>query len=199
MCDSMIAWINITVLGCSVLLFLYFYVKSAGPAALEKKIGKKAYKKCTYYRAVSSVFMGIAVINYSVYYFYPLSILPRRFPWDWWVSALVAVIIAVSGGYIWVKGMRDAGEETMVVKKEHTLYKGIYTKMRHPQAVGEITYWWVIAFLLHSPFLVLFSFVWIPGFYLMCVAEEKDLVIRYGEKYLEYKKNTGFIIPKRKK
>ncbi len=194
----MIAWINMIVLVCSALLFLYWYVKSASPAALEKKIGEKAYKKCTQYRAVSSVFMGIAAINYVIYYFYPLSILPRTFPWSWWGSALAATIIAVSGGYIWVKGMKDAGEETMVVKKEHTLYKGIYTKMRHPQATGEITYWWVIAFLLHSPFLVLFSFVWIPVFYLVCVAEEKDLVIRYGEKYLEYKEKTGFIIPKRR-
>lgn len=192
----MIAWINIFVLVCSILLCFTFYVKSVSPAALEKKIGEKAYKKCTHYRAVSSVFMGIAVISYIVYYFYPLPF-PRTFPWDWWVSALVAAIIALSGGYIWIKGVKDAGEETMVVKKEHTLYKGIYTKIRHPQAAGEITYWWVIAFLLHSPFLVLFSFVWIPVFYLMCVAEEKDLVIRYGEKYREYKKNTGFIIPKR--
>ena len=30
----------------------------------------------------------------------------------------------------------------------------------------------------------------------MCLAEEKDLVIRYGEAYLEYKRNTGFLIPK---
>jgi protein-S-isoprenylcysteine O-methyltransferase Ste14 len=33
----------------------------------------------------------------------------------------------------------------------------------------------------------------------MCLAEEKDLIIRYGKEYLEYRKNTGFIIPKRGK
>jgi len=93
--------------------------------------------------------------------------------------------------------MKDAREETIWVKKEHTLFAGIYEKMRHPQAAGEVTYWWVIAFFLHSPFLALFSFIWIPIFYIMCWAEEKDLVIRYGEEYLEYKRKTGFIIPRR--
>jgi protein-S-isoprenylcysteine O-methyltransferase Ste14 len=95
--------------------------------------------------------------------------------------------------------VKDAGEESRFVKKEHTLFGGIYKKMKHPQAVGEATYWWVIAFFLDSPFLALFSFIWIPIFYVMCLAEEKDLVIRYGEEYLEYKRDTGFILPKRKK
>lgn len=193
------AWINMLVLVVSILLFLYFYVASVSPAALEKKIGENAYRRATQYRVAASVFMVCAVAAYVVSYFYPLPVLPPTFPWNWQVSVLTAVVIAVVGGSVWVKGMKDAGEETMVVKKEHTLYRGIYTKIRHPQAVGEITYWWVIAFLLHSPFLVLFSFVWIPVFYIMCLAEEKDLVIRYGEKYLEYKKNTGAIIPKRKR
>ena len=97
---------------------------------------------------------------------------------------------------MWFRGMKDAGQETISVKKEHTLYGGIYQKIRHPQAAGEITFWWVIAFLLDSPFLALFSFIWIPIFCIMCWAEEKDLVIRYGEEYLEYKSNTGCIVPK---
>jgi len=110
---------------------------------------------------------------------------------------LIAISIAIPGGCLWFRGMKDAREETIWVKKEHTLFAGIYEKMRHPQAAGEVTYWWVIAFFLHSPFLALFSFIWIPIFYIMCWAEEKDLVIRYGEEYLEYKRKTGFIIPRR--
>jgi len=55
--------------------------------------------------------------------------------------------------------MKDAGSETISPKKEHTLYKGIYNRMRHPQAVGETSYWWVFSFFLNSPFLVLISFI----------------------------------------
>lgn len=195
----MIEWVNFFILIGAAFLFLYFYVKSVEPAVLEKKIGEIAYAKCSQYRLIAAVFEMVAFINYIVYFFYPLSIpLPRTFTWDWWLSAVVAIVIAIPGGYLWVRGMKDAGEETMIVKKEHTLYGGIYEKIRHPQALGEVTYWWVFAFLLHSPFLALFSFIWIPIFFIMCLIEERDLVIRYGEAYVEYKRNTGFFIPKRK-
>ena len=193
----MIAWINLIILIIATFLTLYFYVKSVGPAALEQKIGLAAYKKCTQYRFLSGLLMGVVTINYIVYIFYPLPIpLAPTFPWSWWVSVLIAVVIAIPSGYVWIRGMKDAGEETMLVKKEHSMYGGIYQKIRHPQAVGELPFWWVIAFLLHSPFLVLYSFVWIPIFIAMSLAEERDLLIRYGKAYAQYQKRTGFMFPK---
>jgi protein-S-isoprenylcysteine O-methyltransferase Ste14 len=195
----MIAWINFGVLVLATILTLLFYIKSAGPAALERKIGEAAYARCTRYRFLAGLMMGVAAFNYVVYVFFPLPIpLPRTFAWPWWVSALIAVAIAIPAGYLMYRGMRDAGEETMVLKKEHTLYGGIYDKIRHPQAVGELPMWWVIAFLCHSPFLVLYSFVWIPVFVLMCLAEERDLAIRYGEAYKVYRRRTGFLLPHRR-
>ena len=196
----MIAWINVAVMFLTAVLTLFYYVKSVGPAALEKKIGERAYKKCTRYRLIASIFMTINFAGYVVYFFYPLQIgLPNVFPWDYWISVLIAVIIAIPSGYIWFIGMKDAGEETLNVKKDHIMYGGIYRKMRHPQAVGELPFAWVIAFLLHSPFLFFFSFLWAVIFYVMCKAEEKDLVIRYGEKYIEYMEKTGLFFPKRNK
>jgi methanethiol S-methyltransferase len=93
-------------------------------------------------------------------------------------------------------GMRDAGEETLRPKKEHTMYGGIYTQIRHPQAVGEVFAWLTIAFLLNSPFLVLFSLIYFPIFIMLCLAEEQDLLWRYGEAYAEYCKKTGAFWPK---
>ncbi len=194
----MIAWANVVVMIVSTLLFLYFYVKSVGPAALEKRIGAAAYPACARYRFISGIFMGLACVNYVIYVFHPLPVpLARTFAWPWWVSALIAVLIAIPSAYLFGRGVRDAGEETMVPKKEHVLYQGIYSKIRHPQAVGELPFWWVIAFLLHSPFLVLYSFVWIPIFVIMCWAEERDLLLRYGKAYQEYRERTGFLLPKR--
>ncbi len=192
----MLAIINFVILLESTFLTLVFYNKSAGPVALEQKTGPSAWKKCTTYRFISGLFMGIAAVNYVIYYFYPLNIpLPETFPWNWYVSAIIAVIIAIPSGYILIKGMKDAGEETMITKKEHIMYGGIYKKIRHPQAVGELPFWWVMAFLLHSPFLCLYSILWIPVFILMCIAEEKDLLLRYGRPYEEYRSRTGMIWP----
>jgi protein-S-isoprenylcysteine O-methyltransferase Ste14 len=188
----MIAWINFSVLLLATILTVVYYVKSAGPAALEQKIGAAAYAKCTRYRVVSAIFITLAGVNYVVYAFYPLPLpLPRVFPWPYWVSALIAVIIAIPAGILFAWGMKDAGEETMLVKKEHQLYGGIYRKIRHPQAAGEVWYWWVFAFLCHSPFLAIYSLVWLPLFHLMSRAEERDLLIRYGESYKAYMASTG--------
>jgi protein-S-isoprenylcysteine O-methyltransferase Ste14 len=194
----MIAWINIAVLIVSTLFTFIFYVKSVAPAALEKKIGPVAYQRCTIYRFLSGVFMSVAMVNYVVYVFHPLPIpLAETFSWPWWISALIAVLIALPSGYLWLRGMKDAGEETMIVRKGHIMYGGIYEKIRHPQAVGELPFWWVIAFLLHSPFLVLYSFIWLPIFLIMSLAEENDLLIRYGQAYADYRKETGAFFPKR--
>jgi len=193
----MISWINFGVLLVSVPLFLYFYAKSVGPARLAAKIGEGAYVLCARYRVVAVIIMTATTLNYVIYYFYPIPMrLPRTFPWPWWVSALIALAIAIPAGYLWYRGMRDAGEETMIPRKEHSLYGGIYRKIRHPQAAGEMPFYWVIAFVLQSPFLVLFSFVWIPVFVLASLAEERDLVLRYGQAYEDYRERTGFILPR---
>lgn len=194
----MIAWINFAALIVSTALTLGFYIRSAEPAALERRIGEAAYRKCAQYRLVASVFMGIATLNYVIYAVYPLPVpLPRAFPWPWWVSALIAVVIAIPSGYLLCRGMKDAGEETMRPKKEHALYGGVYQRIRHSQAIGELPFWWVFAFLCHSPFLMLYSFAWVPIFACMCWVEERDLLIRYGETYAEYRNRTGFLIPKK--
>ena len=59
-------------------------------------------------------------------------------------------------------------------------------------------YWWVIAFLCNSPFLVIYSIIWLPLFHLMSKAEERDLLIRYGRDYQIYLENTDMYFPKRR-
>ena len=143
------------------------------------------------------LFETIAGICYVVYYFYPLPLpLPTKFAWGWPVSIIIGTLIAIPSFWLMVKGMVDAGRETAVPDKSHTLYGGLYQTIRHPQALGEMVVWWAMAFWLNSPFLVLFSFLWIPIFVLMCLAEEKDLVVRYGRPYLDYQKQVGFLLPK---
>ncbi len=193
----MIALLNFGVMIVASVMFSLFYVRSVSPAAREKKLGEAAYKTCARDRKISSFFMLIVAANYVLYYWLPLPLpIPRTFPWDWNVSAGIAILIAVPSGYLMYRGIKDAGEETMRPRKEHRMYGGIYEKIRHPQAVGEFPLWWAIAFLVHSPFLVLFSFVYIPVWYVWCRAEEQDLLLRYGAAYREYMDRVGFWFPK---
>jgi methanethiol S-methyltransferase len=197
---EMIAWINMAVLLFSSLAFLLFYVLSARPAGQEKLIGPRAYRRCFHYRLVAGALEGVITANYILYYFFPLATpLPEKFPWAWWISLIIALLICIPVTILMLIGVRDAGEETMHPRKDHVMYAGIYTKLRHPQAVGEVFLFLVMALLLHSPFLAVFSLIFFPIFIVMCYAEEQDLMLRYGEAYAEYCRKTGAFWPKRMK
>jgi protein-S-isoprenylcysteine O-methyltransferase Ste14 len=195
---DLIPWINFGAMVISTILMFYFYIRSASPAQLEKKIGPEAYQKCGRYRITASLFEMVVIAGYIIYYFYPLPIpIPQTFPWSYWISVIVAVIIGLPSAYVMYRGVSDAGEAGLIPKKNQKMFGGIYKKIRHPQAMGELPLWWVGSLLLNSPFLALYSIVMIPIFVTMAKAEEKDLLIRYGKKYADYKARTGFIIPKR--
>jgi methanethiol S-methyltransferase len=194
----MIAWFNFAILIFASLFFLLYYIRSVSPATLEKVNGPDAYAQCGRERAIAIIFETITVVNYVIYIFYPLSTpLPEQFPWAWWLSIAMAVVIGVPSVWLMAVGMKGAGEEAIRPKKEHTMYGGIYAKIRHPQAVGEVFVWLALAFLLNSPFLALFSFVYFPIFIIMCFAEEQDLLWRYGDSYVAYCQQTGAFWPKK--
>ncbi|MFW9828012.1 MAG: methyltransferase family protein [Candidatus Thorarchaeota archaeon] len=195
----MISCINFIILIISTLLMAIFYIKSVGPAQLEQKIGDKAYIRCGNYRIIASIFEIIAIANYIVYFFFPLPIpFFRFFLWNYWISFTTSIIILIPSLYITLKGVKDAEREALFPDKSHTLYKGIYEKIRHPQALGELFIWLSAALILNSPFLFSYSMVWIPLFYWFCKVEEKDLEIRFGKPYIEYKSRTGMFFPRKK-
>lgn len=88
-------------------------------------------------------------------------------------------------------GMKDSGKEGEAPQKDTVMFGGIYDKMRHPQAVGEVNLFLALGILFNSPFLAIFSLVWYPVYYLFCKIEERDLLLRFGEQYAEYKKRVG--------
>ncbi|MFB0516858.1 MAG: isoprenylcysteine carboxylmethyltransferase family protein [Candidatus Neomarinimicrobiota bacterium] len=195
----MVAWINALVLVIATKLFLYFYVRSVGPAALERRVGERAWRRCMWYRVIAGGFEFVIMVNYVLYVFYPLPIgLPERFPWPWWGSVIIAAAVGIPAGWLMYRGLSDAGEESLAPKRAHPMFGGIYQRMRHPQATGEMPLFWALAFALHSPFLVLWSFVYLPVFIVMCRAEERDLLLRYGQAYEDYRHRVGVFFPRQR-
>jgi protein-S-isoprenylcysteine O-methyltransferase Ste14 len=196
---NIIAWMNFAVLVAATFLFLLFYVRSVSPAGRELIEGSGSYARAGSDRVIAIFFELVIAINYVVYSIFQINLpLPSNFPWFWWISALIAVLIGIPSFSLMIIGMHDAGEEAIRPKKDHKLYAGIYTKIRHPQAAGEVWLFMVIGFLLNSPFLVVYSLVYFPVFILMCLAEEQDLLLRYGKPYADYCRKTGAFIPKSK-
>lgn len=194
----MIAWFIITFMFVLIAIFTGLYIRSVSPASLELKYGERAYMHCGRVRGISILILVLVMISYLVYDIFPLPI-PHmeNFPWPYLVSVILAILITIPTTYMVVTGMKDAGEEAIQPDKESGIFKGIYQQIRHPQT-WEYFYFFAIALLLDNPFLLVFSFVWLPLMYLMMRAEEKDLLIRLGDEYKEYMRRTGRLLPKRK-
>ncbi len=195
----MIEWFSLIFLILATLSSLYFYIKSVQPAKLEQEIGPEAYEKCERYREYASITFVLFFVGYLLIFLFPLPLpIPLNLPWEYWISLILAIVIAIPAFALMGIGVRDAGEETLRPKKEHEMYGGIYKRIRHPQSLGEVWTGHIIALVFNSTFLFLFSFLWIPIFYYMSVVEERDLILRYGESYVEYRNRVGMYFPKRK-
>jgi protein-S-isoprenylcysteine O-methyltransferase Ste14 len=194
----MVAWINFIIMLLFIGLFTFFYIRSVSPAKLEHKLGEKAYLHCGKLRAISIYFLVLVMLNYLVYDIFPLPI-PQliSFNWPYLVSIILAVIISIPTTIMVVTGMKDAGEEAVQPNKESEMFQGIYKRIRHPQT-WEFAYFFAIALLLDNPFLLIFSIIWLPLMHLMMGAEEKDLLIRFGEDYETYMEQTGRLLPRKK-
>ncbi len=177
----MASCLNLLALLISSHGFSLFYGLSVSPARLARTKGEKAYRFAARYRLICSVCMGIAFINFILYRILPVSFDPLSptFPWPYPISFAVALARLIPAGLLLFSALRAAGTETMAPKQEHTLYRGIYEKIRHPQAIGEVSVRYITAFFLDSPFLILVSVLYTPIWIAWCFLEERDLSIRY--------------------
>ncbi len=195
----MIAWLNAGALFTLTALTVVLYVLSVRPEAWSRRIGPRAYPLSGRMRnaAMACMFTGLA--TFVLYYFFPLPLpLPRTLPWDYWVSVVLGLLLAIPAGYFLVRGVNDAGEEAAIPSPKTRLFGGIYRQVRHPQAWESVA-WPVVGLLLHSPFLVLYGLLWVVLEFSMVLAEEKDLVLRFGEAYEEYRRKTPAFFPRLKK
>lgn len=196
----MIAWVNTGALVTLSALTVVLYVLSVRPEAWSRKIGPRAYPLSGRIRNAAMACMFLGLGTFILYYFFPLSIipLPPTLPWDYWISVVVGLLLAVPAGYFLVRGVNDAGEEAAIPSQKTRLFGGIYRQIRHPQAWEGLA-WPIIGLLLNSPFLALYGLLWVILECGMILSEEKDLVLRFGKEYEEYRKKTPAFFPKLRK
>ncbi len=162
----MIAWINVIILIVATVLGLYFYVKSANPEKLDRldrqsnQNNQSQSLNSIRYQTWAELLMTLVGINYIVYFLYPIPLsIPQIFPWSWWVSAAIATAIAVLSIYCWWQALVEKTIPRIILGNHNSIYQS--------QVISDLTFWLVLGFLLHSPFLVLFSLAWIPLYLLL--------------------------------
>lgn len=196
----MIEWINFSFLLVSLSLFSYFYTLSVQPIKREKRKGERAWKECMKLRIIASVFEFIIVLTLIFWIWFPLPLINWKVHPNYVFGFIIGVVISIPCLAILLKGVRDAGSETLQPSKDTEIYGGIYNYVRHPQSLGEFPLFLAIAFMVNSWFLVLlmviYTIIYVP---IMIYYEEQDLIRRFGEKYQEYQKRTGAFFPKIRK
>jgi len=194
----MIARLAIPTLLIAGALMAVLYALSVRPAHYSRRHGPLAYGICTSLRLSAVLCMGIVTVCYVYLGLFPPSLpIPARFPWPWGISLALAVLIGAPALWFMLRGTLDAGMESLIPDPSHTMFGGIYRRVRHPQAVGELGLWFALAIGLNSLFLTLFSLIWIPVYVWWSFAEEADLLLRYENTYEEYRARTPMFFPTR--
>ena len=193
----MIEWINLIVLIISLFLFSYLYILSVQPAKRETRRGQKAWRECMKLRVIASIFEFMVVLDLILWVWFPIPLANWKIHSNMAIGLIIGIMISIPCLALMLKGMRDAGSETLQPSKETEMYSGIYQYIRHPQSLGEFPLFVAIAFMINSWFLVILMIIYVL-FYVpvMIFYEEKDLLIRFGDKYQEYQKRTGALFPK---
>ena len=175
------------------------YVKSVSPAQLERQKIKDTYQRCASYRMWSMIAMVLALVFFILCRSLPLSnALAAPFQWPRWLSFVFSLLLTIPSLSLMITGLQDLGSESYTPEKKNKLKtRGIYRRIRHPQAY-EALLWLSIALGLHSPLLLALSVPWLLLEIIMVMAEETDLIVRFGEPYLKYRDKTGMFFPKGK-
>lgn len=79
--------------------------------------------------------------------------------------------------------------------KDNLVSDGIYAYLRHPQYLGIIIILFGTLCFFFTLFLLLLFDILLIMFYRLAKKEEKELELRFGEKYLIYKDNVPMFIP----
>lgn len=196
----MFDWINFGSLLLSFFLFSYFYTLSIQPVKREQRKGDRAWSQCMKLRVVASFFELMIVINLILWIWFPIPLVNWKLHTNYIIGILIGILITIPCLIILLKGMRDAGQETIQPSKETPMYGGIYNYIRHPQSLGEFPLFIAIAFIVNSWFLIILMSVYVIIYVpIMIYYEEQDLIKRFGEKYRQYQKRTGALFPRFKK
>lgn len=113
---------------------------------------------------------------------------------------IIGLILFVIFSWLQILSYKSLGKsyaQDIVIKKEHELVTGgLYKIVRHPQYISQLLSDLGAGIALLSYVVTpLVLIVEVPLFIARAILEEKILLKHFGEKFINYKKHSGFIIP----
>jgi len=120
-----------------------------------------------------------------------------QFPFMLYMRILGLVLTSVGYfAFIWSVFVRGRYAVSWEMPKNQKLVTwGPYRYVRHPSYLGYFLMFFGLFFLWPNLF-TLFPLVAIPGYFRVTFEEERLLVRRFGDEYVEYQRKTGRFIPR---
>lgn len=192
-------------LGC----FFSFNLRSVLKGQKLRK-GEKVYAEVE--RPIGFI-MDLAVFGTLVYFLEVLSYLflvftglifalrdfPFLFQSPFIFSIQIVGLVLTSVGYfafIWSVFVRGRYAVSWAMPENQRLVtSGPYRYVRHPSYLGYFLMFFGLFFFWPNLF-TLFPLIAIPGYFRVTLEEERLLVQRFGDRYVEYQKQTGRFIPR---
>ncbi len=118
-----------------------------------------------------------------------------------WTNIAIGIIAIILGGFIAMSTILAqikfaSGTPFPMLPTQKLLVTGPFEYCRNPMTLGTIMLYSGIAVFIGSFSAVLFVVLFtLLLFMYIKLVEEKELALRFGQAYLDYKKNTPFIIP----
>jgi len=155
-----------------------------------KKSGKIYYK--TLYRILYLIYF-ILLIGSILEYF----LLDREI--NYFLSAIAFVVYVTANlGRDWaIKFLGEYWSVHVEIREEHKLIKkGPYRYLRHPNSLCIVAEVLALPLIPNSYYSFLFSlFIYVPLLVLRMYLEEKELIKKFGQEYLEYKQEVWALLP----
>lgn len=136
----------------------------------------------------------------TIFGVFKIGTLSENYEQKFYQLRLIGLVVYIIFSWLQVLSYKTLGKnyaQDVVIMKEHNLItNGVYKFIRHPQYLSQIISDLGAGLALLSylifPITLLFE---LPLFIARAILEEKLLQKHFGEKFLAYKKHSGFIFP----
>jgi protein-S-isoprenylcysteine O-methyltransferase Ste14 len=180
---------------------LVFGLQHSGISALRVKNriidrwGKEGYARLFNATSIIGILVPFIAMNYWDWFYFitePNLILPLLF-----VSGVVLVIIGLVMTMMASRVISVSTVADMRTDREAELVTGgIYSRIRHPLYLATILLLLGLAALYPFDRVIVFSLALSAYVIIGAYLEERKLVIHYGDTYLKYRKQAGFMLPR---
>ena len=121
---------------------------------------------------------------------------PSRIPVTQWIMILIGALLVVIAIILYKLSYKVAIIDTKKGGSSELITRGIYAHIRHPHYLGGIVWALSFTFFFRSYWVLLVWIISLPMFYYLARSEEKKLIEKFGEDYLDYKKRVGMFLPR---